>query len=58
MVSGGAFGLKFACLNYDWILVCDPEIQWVFRRKSDGDMGWLQIVGSIKLQVSFAKETY
>ena len=28
------------------------------RRVGNGDMGWLRQVGSLKLQVSFAKKTY
>jgi len=34
---------------------------WLFLglvSSGEGCMGWLQLVGSIKLQVSFAKETY
>ena len=35
-----------------YILAC-----WRSRRHV-GDMGWLRLVGSLKLQVSFAKEPY
>ena len=36
---------------YQCICVCNVEMTWY-------DMGWLRLVGSLKLQVSFAKEPY
>ena len=34
------------------------KAQWVFSIQKTHTMGWLRLVGSVKLQVSFAKEPY
>jgi len=36
----------------------NEEREWLERVTRDRAMGWLRLVGSLKLQVSFAKEPY